>query len=201
MGIQENVFNLRMVSKQFARLATKAERDAEKEKLKVKQAIEKGNIDGGRIFAQNVIRKKNEALNFLRLSARMDAVAGRLDTAAKMNAVGRNMGMVVKNMDAVLKTMDMDKIAGVMDKFEQQFVDVDVANAYMESTMSQTTALTTPEEEVGQLMAEIADQHGLQFGTQQVVSNTPVGQLEQIQQDELSARLERLKKPPPTQAL
>lgn len=193
MGIQDNVFQLKFVSKQFARNATKAEKDAEREKLKVKQAIEKGNIDGARIYAQNVIRKKNEALNFLRLSARMDAVASRLDTAAKMNAVTKTMGGVVKNMDAVLKSMDMDKIAGVMDKFEQQFVDIDVANAYMDSTMSQTSALTTPEEEVSQLMTEIADQHGLQFGSQQVVSNTPVGQLEQIQQDELSVRLEKLK--------
>lgn len=32
------------------------------------------------ITAQNAIRKKNEALNYLRLGSRLDAVVSRLDT-------------------------------------------------------------------------------------------------------------------------
>lgn len=32
-------------------------------------------------LAQNVIREKNQALNFLRLGSRIDAVASRLETA------------------------------------------------------------------------------------------------------------------------
>lgn len=48
------------------------------------QAIEKGNIDGAKIYAQNSIRKKTETLNYLRLASRLDAVVSRLDTQAKM---------------------------------------------------------------------------------------------------------------------
>lgn len=36
------------------------------------------------IYAQNAIRKKNEALNYMRLGSRLDAVVSRLDTQAKM---------------------------------------------------------------------------------------------------------------------
>ena len=39
------------------------------------QAIEKGNAEGARIYAQNAIREKNSGLNYLRMSARIDAVA------------------------------------------------------------------------------------------------------------------------------
>ncbi len=35
-----------------------------------------------------------------------------------------------------------------MDKFEQQFEDLDVQSQYVENSMNQTTALTTPPEEV-----------------------------------------------------
>lgn len=35
----------------------------------VKKALEKGNKDGAMIYGQNAIRKKNEALNFLKASA------------------------------------------------------------------------------------------------------------------------------------
>ena len=35
----------------------------------VKRAIEKGNLEGARIYAQNAIRKKNEQLNYLKVCA------------------------------------------------------------------------------------------------------------------------------------
>ena len=41
-------------------------------------------MEGGRIYAQNAIRKKTEALNYLKLASRLDAVVSRLDTQAKM---------------------------------------------------------------------------------------------------------------------
>ena len=40
------------------------------------------------IYAQNAIRKKNEALNYMRLGSRLDAVVSRLDTQAKMQVGG-----------------------------------------------------------------------------------------------------------------
>jgi hypothetical protein len=59
---------------------------------------------------QNSIREKQQALNFLRLSARMDAVASRVDTAIRMNTVSASMGDVVKGMDSVLGSMDPQKV-------------------------------------------------------------------------------------------
>lgn len=41
-------------------------------------------MEGARIYAQNVIREKNQSLNFLRLGSRVDAVAARLETAIRM---------------------------------------------------------------------------------------------------------------------
>ena len=63
--------------------------DEKSEKLKVKKAIEKGNQEGAKIYAQNAIRKKTEALNYMKLASRLDAVVSRLDTQAKMQMVGK----------------------------------------------------------------------------------------------------------------
>ena len=51
------------------------------------QAIQQKNIEGARIFAENAIRKKNEGLNYLRLAARVDAVASRVQSAVMMKQV------------------------------------------------------------------------------------------------------------------
>lgn len=45
------------------------------------QALQQGNIEGARIYAENAIRKKNEGLNYLRMAARVDAVSNRVQTA------------------------------------------------------------------------------------------------------------------------
>lgn len=51
----------------------------------------------------------------------------------------------------------------VMDKFETQFTDLDVQTSYMESTMSSTTATTTPQDQVDLLMQQVADEAGLEI--------------------------------------
>lgn len=53
----------------------------------VSQAIQKGNMEAARIHAENAIRQKHQSVNFLRMSARVDAVASRVQTAVTVNQV------------------------------------------------------------------------------------------------------------------
>jgi len=175
------------------RAAKKSEKQIDVEKKKVKLALQKGNIEGARIYSQNAIRKKNEALNYLRLSARLDGVAARVDTAIKMNQVTSAMGSVVKGMDKVLGSMDVDKIAQIMDKFEQQFGNLDVATEYMEGSMGQATSMTTPEDQVNELMAQVADEHGLEVGDSLGGIKTGKTDMSTVYKDDLTERLKKLK--------
>jgi charged multivesicular body protein 1 len=77
------------------------------------QAIEKGDMETAKIYANNAIREKNQALNFLRLSSRIDAVSQRVQTAVSMGQLTKSMGSTVKGLDKVLATMDIEKISKV----------------------------------------------------------------------------------------
>lgn len=79
-------------------------------KKKKKQAIQQGNMEGARIYAANAIRKKNESLNLLRLSSRIDAVASRVQTAVTMRNVTTSMASVVKGMDKAMESMNLEKV-------------------------------------------------------------------------------------------
>lgn len=46
--------------------------------------MQKNNAEGARIHAENAIRQKNQALNYRKMSARIDAVAARVQTAVTM---------------------------------------------------------------------------------------------------------------------
>ena len=64
--------------------------------MKIKKAMEKGNIDGARIYAKNAIRKCTEQMNYLRLASRLDAVVAHLDMQAKMSTISnfQNCGFI-----------------------------------------------------------------------------------------------------------
>lgn len=85
-----------------------------------------------------------------------------------------------------------------MDKFEQQFSDLDVQTSYMEEAMSNTTAVSTPQDEVDALMkqtaeeANIALQHDL--ASKDLASVPDIAQeIVGEEDDKLAARLRALR--------
>lgn len=63
-------------------------------------------------------------------------------------------------MDAAMKSMNLEKISSLMDRFEQQFEDLDVQSSYMENAMSQSTTTSVPQGDVDSLMQQVADEAG-----------------------------------------
>lgn len=195
--MEKHLFNLKFASKQLLRDSKRCEKEEKVEKTKLKKAIEKGNMEVARIHAENAIRKKNESLNLLRTSARVDAVASRVQTAVTTKRMTQSMQGVVKAMDSAMKSMNLEKISGLMDKFEKEFEDLDVQTSVMEGAMNQTTATNVPQDAVESLMKQQADEAGLELNMDlpSAVNNT-IGQSTQVagsEQDELSQRLARLR--------
>ncbi len=96
--MEEQLFNLKFTAKQLARESKKCEKEEKAERLKVKKAIEKGNHEGAKIYAQNAIRQKNQAMNMLRLSSRVDAVASRLESAIRIGSISQAMTKVIESL-------------------------------------------------------------------------------------------------------
>ncbi|KAE8236662.1 hypothetical protein A4X06_0g9476 [Tilletia controversa] len=136
-GLEKSLFQLKSTAKSLQRQAKKAAKDEVAEKAKLKKALARGNTKRARIYASNAIRKKNESLNLLRLGSRVDAVSSRVETAVTMRQVTGSMTSVVKGMDRAMESMNLDRIALVMDKFENQFEDMDAQTSYMESSHPQ----------------------------------------------------------------
>uniref|UniRef100_UPI00358EB022 charged multivesicular body protein 1a isoform X2 n=1 Tax=Myxine glutinosa TaxID=7769 RepID=UPI00358EB022 len=173
VDMHDSLFQLKFTVKQLERLSKKSEKESKAEQAKVKKALQQKNIEVARIYAENAIRKKNEGLNWLRMASRVDAVASKVQTAVTMKAVTKSMGQATKSLDKALKSMDLQKVSIVMDKFEQQFQNLDVHTAVMEDSMSTATTLTTPLNQVDQLIQQVADENGLEIMDQ--LNDLPAG--------------------------
>ena len=55
------------------------------------------------------------------------------------------------------------QISAVMDRFETQFEDLDVATGYYENATSSATAVGTPQDDVDRLIGQVADEAGVEL--------------------------------------
>uniref|UniRef100_A0A7S2WTG4 Uncharacterized protein n=1 Tax=Rhizochromulina marina TaxID=1034831 RepID=A0A7S2WTG4_9STRA len=199
VSLEDELINLKMTSKQMISASKKSEKKHKENLAKVKKAIQQGNKEGAQIYAQNAIREKTQALNYLRLSSRLDAVAARLETAIRTQQINKAMVGVVQGMGSALKSMDVEKISATMTNFEQQFEDMDVRAGYMEGAMNSSTSSATPQEDVDSLIKIVADENQLELGAAFEDAAVPTAkpaeaeQTEAAPQDDLAARLAALR--------
>lgn len=194
-SMDKHLFNLKFATKELERHSKRAEKQERVQKLKCKKAIQNGNVEGARIYAENAIREKNQALNFLRMASRVDAVASRVQTAVATKSIAQSIGGVTKAMDSAMRSMNLEKISQIMDKFEKQFEDLDVQTNTMESTISNAMGTMSPEAQTDSLMKQIADEAGLELNLElpNAASSTLASAKESTKEDELSKRLAALR--------
>jgi len=194
--MEKQLFNLKFAAKQLNKLSTKCEKNEKLEKKKVKAAMTKGNMEGARIHAENAIREKSQALNFLKMGARLDGVNQRIQTAVTMQKVSMSMKGVVKGMDRAMASMNLVQLTQLMDRFEKQQEDLDVQMSVMDGAMGASTANSMPEGQVTELMEQVADEHGIEMA--QELDSTAEGPLgststANAEQDVLAERLAQIR--------
>jgi len=186
---------LKMASKSMARESKKATAEEKKQKDLVAKYIKQGNEPSARIAAENSIRAHSQAYNYLKMSSRVDAVAGRVQQACQAGRVTKNMTGVVRAMEGAMKSMDLEKIQSMMDRFEQSFEKLDVQTEIMDGAMQGTSVGLTPQADVNKLMQEQADAAGIQL--QEELPGVGTGTLGQAEStvvaDDLEKRLAKMR--------
>ncbi|CAH8678266.1 unnamed protein product [Schistosoma rodhaini] len=170
--LQDSLIQLRIAAKQVMRFSEKAARESEVQKQKLKKALTSGNVECGRIYAENAIRKQKESTNYLRMASRFDAVQSRVQTALTMNQVVKNIGSVSNELEKAMRTMDLEKLEKVMSKFESQFEDLDIRSLTMENSMRNIFTLSAPEDEINSLIKQVAEENSLEVS--HAIADAPV---------------------------
>lgn len=80
-----------------------------------------------------------------------------------MRGVTKNMTFVVKGMDKAMENMNLEQITKVMDKFEEQFEDLESSTNYYENVSNQMSVSTQPQGEVDLLLQQMADEAGIEM--------------------------------------
>eukprot|EP00126_Sphaerothecum_destruens_P015609 Sdes_comp9640_c0_seq2m1132 len=84
------------------------------------------------------------------------------------------------------------KITAIMNKFESQFETLDVQASVMESSMSNATNVTTPEDQVDSLIQQVAEEYGLEVHTQLDAAKVGADNLK-VDEEQINERLSKLR--------
>ena len=193
--LDDTIFNMRLASKRFAKESKRAENEEKAERAKAKVYLEKGVIESAQIHAENSIRKKNDSLNYLRLSSKMDAVVSRIQSATRTEEITSQFSRVIPQMNRVLRNMNLENIGETMGQFEKMFEDLDVASGYINESLGTSTAMSTPQTQVNGLLQQIASENNIEVGDQLGIAPTGIAapsQQNAVQHDDLEARLHKL---------
>ncbi|CEP60048.1 Did2p LALA0_S01e01816g [Lachancea lanzarotensis] len=161
-GLENTLFQLKFTSKQLAKQAQKAAKEEKQEANKLKKALNESE-EIARLYASNSVRKRNERLQLLKLASRVDSVASRVQTAVTMRQVSGSMAQVCRGMDKALQSMNLQQITMIMDKFEQQFEDLDTSVNVYEDMGANSDAVVVDNDRVDELMNKVADENGLEL--------------------------------------
>lgn len=195
-GLENTLFQLKFTSKQLQKQAAKASKEEKQETNKLKKALNE-NEEIARIYASNAIRKKNERLQLLKLASRVDSVASRVQTAVTMRQVSSSMAQVCKGMDKALQNMNLQQITMIMEKFEQQFEDLDTSVNVYEDMGVASDAVLVDNDKVDELMGKVADENGMELKQSARLENIPdIKQKDTVddeKEDKLAERLRALR--------
>ena len=97
------------------------------------------------------------------LSSKVDTIAQRLKTAYQNQRLTEQMQSLTQQLLGAGSVMDIVKMTETMSNFEKLFDDLDVNSNMMDQVFDNVSAGTVNENEVNQLIGQIAQQNGMQL--------------------------------------
>mmetsp|Transcript_31834 Transcript_31834/g.31116 ORF Transcript_31834/g.31116 Transcript_31834/m.31116 type:complete len:110 (-) Transcript_31834:183-512(-) len=109
-------------------------------------------MENAKIYAENVIRNRKEALNLKRFSVKMGALSAKIESAYRTQQMSETISNCVPMLQNCLAKMDAMGINQSMGAFEQVFEDLDVKTEEMNGALDSVYSTTIDQQEVTGLL-------------------------------------------------
>ena len=159
----DTMFEFKMMAKQMQKESKKSEAQSKALIGKVKKCIGKGDYEQAKLAAADAIRQKNMVKRYRVLSSKVDTVAQRLKTAYQNQKLSEQMQNLTQQLLGAGNMMDIVKMTETMSNFEKLFDNLDINSNMMDQVFDNVNAGTVNENEVNQLIGQIAQQNGMKL--------------------------------------
>ena len=114
-------------------------------------------MENAKIYAENVIRNRKEAISLRRFGVKMGALSSKIESAARTQELSNTISQTVPLLQNCMKKMDAIGVAGSIGDFERIFEDMDVKTEEMTGALDNIYATSIDNDEVMSLLNEMRD--------------------------------------------
>ncbi|CRG96606.1 vacuolar protein-sorting-associated protein 46, putative [Plasmodium gallinaceum] len=191
MSTEDHIFRLKLKTKELEKLSNRSEMEEKKLISDVKKAIQSGKIDIARLYAEKCIRKKNEKVNYLNLSNKLDVLVSRLESAHRCSSLVKEVNVMIPLIQKINSETNAVKIGNDVTKLENIFDEISISSDIINDTVQTSAVISAPTEEVDELISKIAEEHAIKLDGQLGPVNAIDKHLEEM--SNMSERIKNLK--------
>lgn len=122
---------MKLEGKSLENEAKRLLKEAQKEKMKAKQAQKKGQIASARLFATNAVRYEKQAQQLLQSSATTNGYAVDVRNGAVAAQMFQNMNKATSGIEAHMKKIDVQKVSATRTKMNGLKESISTANTLL----------------------------------------------------------------------
>ena len=139
------------------------EKEIEIDKNKIKNYLEKGKTNYAKLYAENVIKKKNIVFNLIKTSVMIEATAMKLKETYMIMKSTKSMDNIISLINNASKKLFVTDAIHMIEEFSDISKTLGIKNQYLNDTLTETTSTETDNEDVNILLSEIIDQNDLKI--------------------------------------
>ena len=164
VDMMDALINMKMKSKQFARESTKADKEKLQNIAKAKDSLKKGNEEGARLFLELADQKKNESMNYLKMSARLEHLAANIKSKnASMQMVGE-LDRFSPLLQFQAENMPIEEMYRKLNDFGVAYDNLTVKGKMMDENIDNVLGEKGSTQKVDQMMKELQAEVQMDMG-------------------------------------
>ncbi|EGR34601.1 Snf7 family protein, putative [Ichthyophthirius multifiliis] len=128
--------DLKMAQKQFERESKKAEKEQIQIMEKARQAVQKGNEEGAKLYLQNAMAKQKFSQNMLKMSHKIDAISAQIKMNQGNAQYIQQLNKITPYLQHHSSNLSLEQMYGQLNNFEQAMDELTIGQKVMDNIMN-----------------------------------------------------------------
>ncbi len=188
---RSHITNLKVVERRLERSKKKLENKERQNERKIRTALQKGDMEAARLYANDVVRSRKWARGYQSLVSKIDGLIFKLERTDAVQSLAGEMRSVANSLREASAALNMEGLDDTVKDLESTMENVDIASDMMEDSVDGLFSADIDESEVDNLLGEYGAEVGVTASTglpTAPVTNSKVSDLEneieQLRKDE-----------------
>ncbi|MHA1303262.1 MAG: Snf7 family protein [Candidatus Heimdallarchaeaceae archaeon] len=184
---RDHIVNLKLTIRRLERAQRKLERDESRIQLKMRQAIQRGDMEGARLYATDIVRSRKWVLGYQKLVSRINGLIFKLERADSAANLAEEMHSIAGALRAANAQLNVPDLDHVIQDMERSIDGIEDSTETIEEGIDDLLIADTDPNEVDRLIDQTATEMGVSVGGELPSIST-------VATDDLEAEIQKLRK-------